>query len=171
MKTKTNEYIVPKNIKNNNQLLILTVGLPQSGKSTWAKSQGHPIVNRDSIRKTLAGEKFGVDAGTIRYFDEEGRVTKLERIMADSLFNAGHHTVIIDATHLKPKYRNGWFKWAEERGIRTMIFKFLTSLEVCQARARRNYPDETNFPNIIRQMWESADLKAFAVTIPEKQQL
>lgn len=143
------------------KILFLTVGLPQSGKSTWARHQGHPIVNRDAIRKTIGG--------TIRYFEEEKRVSELEEIMADSLFNAGHHTVTIDATHLKPTYRQRWFKWAEERGIRTYIFKFLTSLEVCQARARRNFPDEPNFPDIIRQMWEKADLKAFAVTIPEKQ--
>ncbi len=30
--------------------LILTVGLPRSGKTTWALEQGWPIVNPDSIR-------------------------------------------------------------------------------------------------------------------------
>ncbi|KKK82651.1 hypothetical protein LCGC14_2801230, partial [marine sediment metagenome] len=38
--------------------LILTVGLPRSGKSTWARKQGHPIVNPDSIRLALYGEPF-----------------------------------------------------------------------------------------------------------------
>ena len=38
--------------------LILTVGLPRSGKSTWALQQGHPVVNRDGIRKALHGEVY-----------------------------------------------------------------------------------------------------------------
>jgi predicted kinase len=151
------EYIVPKSTTNN-QLLILTLGLPQSGKSTWALQSAHPIVNRDAIRKTIGG--------SIRYFKEEKRVNEIEEMMTDSLFNAGHHTVVIDATHLKKKYRDRWIKFGEERGLRIYIYKFLTSLEVCQARARRNFPDETNFPNIIRQMWEKAELD---VVIPEKQ--
>lgn len=151
------EYLVPKSTTKN-QLLILLVGLPQSGKSTWARQSAHPIVNRDAIRQTIGG--------SIRYFKEEGRVTEIEEIMADSLFNAGHHTVVIDATHLKKKYRDRWIKWAEERGLRMYIYKFLTSLEVCQQRARRNYPDEPKFPKIIRQMWETAELD---FVIPEKQ--
>jgi predicted kinase len=35
------------------QQLILTVGLPRSGKTTWAKQQGVPMVNRDAIRLAL----------------------------------------------------------------------------------------------------------------------
>jgi len=141
------------------QLLILTVGLPQSGKSTWSKKQGHPIVNRDSIRKTLGG--------TIRYFKEEKRVSEIEELMADSLFNAGHDTVVMDATHLRPMYRTRWDKWAADRNIKLYLFHFYTSLEVCQQRAKRNYPDEPDFPNIIRKMWAGTTLDVGE--IPEKQ--
>src|SRR5690554_6874569 len=31
-------------------ILICTVGLPRSGKTTWARKQSYPIVNPDSIR-------------------------------------------------------------------------------------------------------------------------
>ena len=30
--------------------LIMTIGLPRSGKSTWARTQACPIVNQDSIK-------------------------------------------------------------------------------------------------------------------------
>ena len=44
------------------KLLILTVGLPQSGKSTWsrqyAKEKGIPHVNPDSIRMSFYGHPF-----------------------------------------------------------------------------------------------------------------
>lgn len=38
--------------------LILTIGLPRSGKSTWAKQQGCPVVNPDSIRLALHGKAY-----------------------------------------------------------------------------------------------------------------
>ena len=35
--------------------LIVMVGLPRSGKTTWARKQGYPIVNPDSIRLAFHG--------------------------------------------------------------------------------------------------------------------
>jgi predicted kinase len=142
------------------KLLVLTVGLPQSGKSTWAKESGHPIVNRDAIRKTLGG--------TIRYFKEEKRVSEIERLMVESLFNAGHDTVVVDATNLRPVYRKSWEKFAKELSdVKIYLRHFYTSMEVCIQRAKRNFPDEPRFPTVIRGMWESATLDAG--NIPEKQ--
>lgn len=143
-----------------NKLLILTVGLPQSGKSTWANESGHPIVNRDAIRKTLGG--------TIRYFNEEKRVSEIERLMVESLFNAGHDTVVLDSTHLRPIYRTSWEKFAKELNYAVHLQQFYTSLEVCIQRAKRNFPDEPHFLKIIRGMWEGATLDC-GRTIPEKQ--
>ncbi len=42
--------------------LICTVGLPRSGKSTWCKTQSYPIVNKDSIRLALHGQRYLQDA-------------------------------------------------------------------------------------------------------------
>jgi len=37
------------------KILILTVGLPRSGKSTWAAKKGFPIVSPDAIRLAMHG--------------------------------------------------------------------------------------------------------------------
>ena len=80
--------------------LILTVGLPRSGKSTWAKEQGFPIVNPDAIRLSLHGQRFQPEA--------EGFVWAIAYLMADALFKAGHDTVIVDATNITKKRRQSW---------------------------------------------------------------
>jgi len=130
--------------------LILTQGLPQSGKSTWSVSQGCPIVNRDAIRFAIGGY--------IRYFKEEERVSEIERIMVDALFQAGHIRVIVDATHLKKKYTDAWSKFADDRGYIFTTIPFFTSLEECVERAKKNFPEDKNFPNVIYNMWRNAEI-------------
>ena len=58
--------------------LILTVGLPRSGKTTWAKKTGLPIVNRDAIRIALHGQAYIQDA--------EEMITAFEWYMVKALF-------------------------------------------------------------------------------------
>jgi hypothetical protein len=76
------------------------MGLPRSGKSTWAKKTGFPIVNRDAIRLAVHGQPYIQVA--------ESAVTMIEDYMVRALFNAGHDVVIVDATHLRKKYRDRW---------------------------------------------------------------
>ena len=106
--------------------LLFTVGLPRSGKSTWAKSTGLPIVNRDSIRLALHGQPF--------LKESEDMVTAMEKYMVKSLFLAGHDTIIIDATNLKIKYIKAW----KYLGIENVKFKFKvfdTQIHTCIERA------------------------------------
>ena len=47
----------------------------RSGKTTWARQQGVPIVNRDAIRLALHGQRFEPRAESVvwahlRYVDE-----------------------------------------------------------------------------------------------------
>ena len=88
--------------------------------------------------------------------------------MVESLFNAGHDTVVLDSTHLRPIYRTSWEKFAKELdNVMIYLYHFYTSLEVCMQRAKRNFPDEPHFLKIIRGMWEGATLDLG--NIPEKQ--
>jgi predicted kinase len=103
--------------------LICTVGLPRSGKSTWAKEQNLPMVNPDSIRLGLYGEAFIKEA--------EQMVWSIATYMVKALFIAGHDTVILDATNLTIASRNRWLyhDWECEWKI------FDTSKEECTRRA------------------------------------
>lgn len=77
--------------------LYVTVGLPRAGKSTWAKKQNHPIVNRDSIRLALHGKAF--------ISETEDLVRVIAQYMVKSLFLAGHDTVIVDETSITHSIR------------------------------------------------------------------
>jgi len=103
--------------------LIVTVGLPRSGKSTWAKTTGFPVVNPDSIRMALYGQEFLVEA--------EDMIWTLSKYMVKSLFIAGHDTVILDATNLTDHSRDFWI--SKEWDVEWKIFD--TDVEICKQRA------------------------------------
>jgi predicted kinase len=80
--------------------LHITVGLPRSGKSTWAKTTGWPIVNPDSIRRALHGQRF--------YAAAEPFVWALAYTMVEALRLAGHADIVVDATNVSTKRRLEW---------------------------------------------------------------
>lgn len=89
-------------------ILIMTVGLPRSGKSTWAREQGHPIVNPDSIRLAIHGQPMIRSA--------ELYIWAVAHTMVRALFLAGHTKVILDACNNTKKRRNEWIDdlWKRE---------------------------------------------------------
>lgn len=104
--------------------LIVLVGLPRSGKTTWAKREEHPIVNPDSIRLALHGKRFEALA--------EPFVWAIAQVMVRALFLSGAETVIIDATNTTKKRRAMWIsdEWD------TVFQHVSTSKEECIRRAR-----------------------------------
>jgi len=106
--------------------LILTVGLPRSGKSRWAMRQGFPVVNPDSIRLALHGQAFLASAEPI--------VWATAHLMVAALFIAGHKTVILDATNLTDHRRGEWR--SKNWDLRCEVFR--TSKDLCIERAREN---------------------------------
>jgi len=118
--------------------LILTCGTPRCGKSTWAKSTGFPICNPDSIRMVLHGTPFRKEC--------EPMVWAIARTMVESLFEAGHETVILDATNTLKRRRDEWksSKW-------DVYFKcFDTPTSVCIERALAN--DQNYLVPVIERM-------------------
>lgn len=123
--------------------LICTVGLPRSGKSTWARQQAFPIVNPDSIRLAMHGQRFVAES--------EPHIWAIAKTMVNALFLAGHDIVILDATNTTIERRREWVskKWQTE-------FKLIpTTKEVCIQRAKEEN-DEYIIP-IIEQMADKLD--------------
>lgn len=49
-----------------NKILILLMGAPGAGKTTWATKQNLPIINIDKIRKQLAGQWISNPSDSLR---------------------------------------------------------------------------------------------------------
>ena len=123
--------------------LILTVGLPRSGKTTWAQDQGYPVVCPDAIRLAMHGARFISSA--------EPLVWAIAKIMVAALFLAGHHLVIVDATNNTKKRRDEWKSNSWE--IRTEVFP--ESAVVCVARAEND--DRFDLVPVIERMDRESD--------------
>lgn len=120
--------------------IICTVGLPRSGKTTWARKQGIPIVSPDSIRYALHGNRF---IGLAEVF-----VWAIAYCMARSLLLAGHDLILIDATNTTRKRRQEWVNQFKDCKI---LFKVIdTTKEVCLKRA--NAENDKEIIPIIERM-------------------
>jgi predicted kinase len=114
--------------------LILTVGLPRSGKTSWTEGKYIPVVNPDAIRLALHGTAFIPDA--------EKMIWVIAHYMVKALFIAGHDTVVVDATNTTRKRREAWKgdDWVRKYHV------IDTSKEECIARCA---PDRSNRPDLI----------------------
>jgi len=103
------------------------MGLPRSGKTTVArrlsKILGVPIVNRDSIRLALHGQRYQKSA--------EPMVKAIALVMVRALFEAGHSVVIVDETNVRRSTRD--FRRSDDWV--TEILSVFALPEVCLRRA------------------------------------
>jgi predicted kinase len=107
--------------------LFVLVGLPMSGKTTWAR-QNAPrmcaaIVCPDEVRKAIHGHAYIPSA--------EPFVWATVRAMVPSLFAAGQPAIIIDACNVSEKRRKEWK--SERHELVYVCFK--TDYKECTARA------------------------------------
>lgn len=109
--------------KNKLGTIIILVGLPRSGKSTWSKEQGLPIISKDAIRLALHGKRY--DAWV------EPMVSGLTPLFVDAMFQAGHDIIILDECNVTPSHRNKW----RNRGYNIKIKLIDTPIDVCKHRA------------------------------------
>lgn len=105
--------------------LFATVGLPRSGKTTWAQKQSYPIVCPDAIRIALHGQRY--------FYAAEPFVWAQAELMVRSLFGAGHDVVILDAPNLVNERRKQWLS----KEYRTTFVINPTPAEICIERARK----------------------------------
>lgn len=104
-------------------------GYSGSGKSVRAREiadkHDSVVVNRDLLRLQLLGEYW-----TGRPVDEE-RVTIAEDAQVKAFLNAGV-SVVIDATHLAPKFLRKWAKLATQQGHEFEVVDVLTGKAECR---------------------------------------
>lgn len=120
--------------------LIMTVGIPRCGKSTWAQSQNIPIVCPDAIRLAFHGQDFIPTA--------EPAIWMMARYMVKALFHAGHDRVILDATNTLKKNREDWKSDEWKRSFKEFPINGEV-LKTCLKRA-----EETEFPKeVVERMY------------------
>ncbi len=110
-------------------VVVLTIGLPGSGKSSWFKRRGVTPLSSDMLR-TLLFENITEQ----RYQD---LVFSTLRSLLRARLIAGMPWNYIDATNLSPKERHGWIKMAREFGYEVHAVFFNVTLEVCMERNLR----------------------------------
>jgi len=110
-------------------VVILSVGLPGSGKTTWFKRKGVTPLSSDLLRTLLFD-----DATEQRHQDlvfSSLRYLLRTRMMARRPLN------YVDATNLSPKERRHWIRMAREFGYEVHAVYFDVSLETCLERNRK----------------------------------
>jgi len=130
--------------------LILTIGLPGSGKSTWAQGQAAKglvdlVIERDIIREQLTGDR--------RNHTQEPLVTRAHFSQVKWSLQAGR-TVVVADTNLKRRYTREWKRLAEECGAEYEEVSFM-HVPVTECIRRDAERDNPVGEEVILRMWKS----------------
>jgi len=114
--------------------LICTVGLPYSGKETWAKKQGLPVIDLEVVK----GQLSQTPSNSNQRSKKETEVLTYTKQLIQSLFVSGNPVVILLAENLSQKDRDFWldeawdtrykeFKTTEQQALRAAQSKGVIS--------------------------------------------
>lgn len=106
--------------------IVVAVGLPGSGKSTYFANLGVNAISSDAIRVQLADDATDQ---TIH-----GKVFATVRYLLRQRLDLKRPVTCIDATNLTAKDRRPWIKIARERGCEIEALYFDIPPEICKAR-------------------------------------
>lgn len=113
------------------QRIVVLVGLPGSGKSTWLEQRGITAISSDWIRQVLADDPADQ---TIH-----ARVFLTMRYLLRHRLAIGRPVSYMDATHLTREERRPYIQIARWYGCDAEALYFDVPLEVCRERnLRRN---------------------------------
>jgi predicted kinase len=109
--------------------VVLTIGLPGSGKTTWFKRRGVTPLSSDLLRSLLFD-----DITEQRW---QGLVFSTLRSLLRARLIARMPWNYVDATNLSPHERRQWIKMAKSFGYEVQAVFFDVPLEVCLDRNMR----------------------------------
>jgi predicted kinase len=107
-------------------IVVLAIGLPGSGKSSWFKRHEVSPLSSDLLRLLL------FDDPTEQRFQD--LVFSNLRSMLKARLIARRPTNYVDATNLTPHERHGWIKLAKDYGYEVQAVFFDVPLETCLER-------------------------------------
>src|ERR1051325_4710254 len=117
--------------------IVVLVGLPGSGKSTYLRQLGTSGLSSDAIRKMLADDE------TDQTIHE--RVFQTLRYLLRQRLAIGRPVTYIDATNLTPQERSPYIGIGKAHGCQVEAVFFDVPLEVClkrNAARQRNVPED-----------------------------
>jgi predicted kinase len=124
---------------------ILLVGLPGSGKSTWAAKQGKLIINRDAIRNMVYG-KYDFRK------DDEPVILDMAQACVLAAANA-RRDIIIDETGVNIGTRAKYIEMLKRAGYNVHCRWFSASVETCIARRKKDTKGyDQDWEEVIRSM-------------------
>jgi predicted kinase len=106
--------------------IVLAVGLPGSGKSTWFRQNCANPISSDAIRRQLIDDESDQTANA--------RVFEIVRILLRQRLELHRPVTYIDATNLTRRDRRPYIEIARQYGARIEALWFDVPLNVCKAR-------------------------------------
>lgn len=142
------------NLKNMQLTAYITVGLPASGKSSWAREHvaqnpNTVIVNNDTIRNDYMDR-----AKISKWTPQVEEYVRTQRELAISTAKFKHQNVVVDNTHMNPKTRRQTVEFCQNLGYTVELVDFQhVSVDECVQRDAQREGRAQVGEKVIRDMY------------------
>lgn len=135
--------------------LILTIGISNSGKTSWAneylaENPNTVNLNRDDLRASRHTETNNIR--DYKFKKQKEIDVTLKQFNLANIADAKGQDIIVSDTNLNPKTREKWALWASQHGYTVINKLFTTEPHICIARSlKREY---TVAPHVINMQYK-----------------